>query len=34
MSQNTINSIIGIDGLNSGYLNSHVLFDVNFESNV
>jgi len=32
MSQKTIKSIIGVDKLNSGYLNSHVLFDVNFEA--
>ncbi len=32
MSQKTINSIISVDGLNSGYVNSHVLFDVNFEA--
>ncbi len=32
MSQKTIHSIIGVDKLNSGYLNSHVLFDVNFEA--
>ncbi len=32
MSQKTINSIIGVAGLNSGYVNSHVLFDVDFEA--
>ncbi len=32
MSQKTIKSIIGVDKLNSGYVNSHVLFDVNFEA--
>jgi branched-chain amino acid transport system ATP-binding protein len=32
MSQKTIHSIISVDKLNSGYLNSHVLFDVNFEA--
>ena len=32
MSRKTIKSIIGVDKLNSGYVNSHVLFDVNFEA--
>ena len=32
MSQNQINSIIHVDNLNSGYVNSHVLFGVNFEA--
>jgi len=32
MSQKTINSITSVDGLNPGYVNSHVLFDVNFEA--
>jgi len=32
MSQKTIHSIIDVDKLNSGYVNSHVLFDVNFEA--
>ena len=33
MSQKTIRSIIHVDDLNSGYVNSHVLFGVNFEVN-
>ena len=32
MLQNQINSIIHVDNLNSGYVNSHVLFGVNFEA--
>ncbi len=32
MSQKTINSIIQVDALNSGYVNSHVLFGVDFEA--
>ena len=32
MSQKTISSIIHVDALNSGYANSHVLFDVDFEA--
>jgi len=32
MSQKTMHSIIGVNKLNSGYVNSHVLFDVNFEA--
>jgi len=32
MSQKQINSIIHVDNLNSGYVNSHVLFGVNFEA--
>jgi branched-chain amino acid transport system ATP-binding protein len=32
MSQKTVSSIINVDGLNSGYLNSHVLFGVDFEA--
>jgi len=33
MSQKTIRSIIHVDDLDSGYVNSHVLFGVNFEAN-
>ncbi|TFH01279.1 MAG: ABC transporter ATP-binding protein, partial [Nitrosopumilus sp.] len=32
MSQNTIHSTIHVDSLNSGYLNSHILFDVDFDA--
>ncbi|MCJ8306661.1 MAG: ABC transporter ATP-binding protein [Nitrosopumilus sp.] len=32
MSQKTIQSTIHVSGLNSGYLNSHILFDVDFEA--
>ncbi|MFQ5572734.1 MAG: ABC transporter ATP-binding protein [Nitrosopumilaceae archaeon] len=32
MSQKTISSIIHVDALNSGYVNSHVLFGVDFEA--
>jgi len=32
MSQKQINSIIHVNDLNSGYVNSHVLFGVNFEA--
>jgi len=32
MSQKTIHSTIDVDTLNSGYVNSHILFDVNFEA--
>jgi branched-chain amino acid transport system ATP-binding protein len=32
MSQKTLSSIIHVDALNSGYVNSHVLFGVDFEA--
>ena len=32
MSQKTIHSTIDVDTLNSGYVNSHILFDVDFEA--
>jgi branched-chain amino acid transport system ATP-binding protein len=32
MSQKTIDSTIHVDTLNSGYLNSHILFDVDFDA--
>jgi len=32
MSQKTINSVIRVDSLNSGYVNSHVLFGVDFDA--
>jgi len=32
MPQNTIHSTIHIDKLNSGYVNSHILFDIEFEA--
>ena len=32
MSQETIHSTIHVDSLNSGYLNSHILFDVDFDA--
>ena len=32
MSQKTIHSTIYVDALNSGYVNSHILFDVDFEA--
>ena len=32
MSQKQVNSIIRVDNLNSGYVNSHILFGVNFEA--
>ena len=32
MSQKTLNSIIHVSALNSGYENSHVLFGVDFEA--
>ncbi len=32
MSQKTIHSTIHVDTLNSGYENSHILFDVDFDA--
>jgi len=32
MSQKTIHSTIHVDALNSGYVNSHILFDVDFDA--
>jgi branched-chain amino acid transport system ATP-binding protein len=32
MSQKTIHSTINVDALNSGYTNSHILFDVDFDA--
>ena len=32
MSQKTLSSIIRVSALNSGYVNSHILFDVDFEA--
>jgi branched-chain amino acid transport system ATP-binding protein len=32
LSQETIHSTIHVDSLNSGYLNSHILFDVDFDA--
>jgi len=32
MSQKSISSIIHVDALNSGYVNSHILFDLDFEA--
>jgi branched-chain amino acid transport system ATP-binding protein len=32
MSQKTIHSTIHVDSLNSGYVNSHILFDVDFDA--
>jgi branched-chain amino acid transport system ATP-binding protein len=32
LSQKTIHSTIHVDSLNSGYLNSHILFDVDFDA--
>ena len=32
MSQKTIQSTIHVDSLNSGYVNSHILFDVDFDT--